>query len=84
MHSHRLSLAGASETSANQLEEHEKPYDAPMMRIFGLNKPEWPYNIIGNDRHRVNSHRETDFIVRCTVDKILSGWGAISSTKKGG
>ncbi|XP_016920161.1 multidrug resistance protein homolog 49 isoform X1 [Apis cerana] len=47
MHSHRLSLAGASETSANQLEEHEKPYDAPMMRIFGLNKPEWPYNIIG-------------------------------------
>ncbi|XP_068971412.1 multidrug resistance protein homolog 49 isoform X1 [Bombus flavifrons] len=47
MHSHRLSLAGASECSENQLEEHEKPYDAPMMRIFGLNKPEWPYNLIG-------------------------------------
>ncbi|XP_017766399.1 PREDICTED: multidrug resistance protein homolog 49 isoform X2 [Eufriesea mexicana] len=47
MHSHRLSLAGASESSANQLEEHEKPYDAPMMRIFGLNKPEWPFNLIG-------------------------------------
>ncbi|KAK1131154.1 hypothetical protein K0M31_017447 [Melipona bicolor] len=47
MHSHRLSLAGASESSVNQLEEHEKPYDAPMMRIFGLNKPEWPYNLIG-------------------------------------
>lgn len=47
MHSHRLSLAGASESSANQLEENEKPYNAPMMRIFGLNKPEWPYNIIG-------------------------------------
>ncbi|CAD1474199.1 unnamed protein product, partial [Heterotrigona itama] len=46
MHSHRLSLAGASESSVNQLEEHEKPYDAPMMRIFALNKPEWPYNLI--------------------------------------
>ncbi|CAK9804633.1 Multidrug resistance protein homolog 49 [Anthophora quadrimaculata] len=47
MHSHRLSLAGASETSVNQLEEHEKAYDVPMMRIFGLNKPEWPFNMIG-------------------------------------
>ncbi|XP_003701514.2 multi drug resistance 49 isoform X1 [Megachile rotundata] len=47
MHSHRLSLAGASESSANQLEENEKPYNAPMMRIFGLNKPEWPFNIVG-------------------------------------
>ncbi|XP_076760462.1 multi drug resistance 49 isoform X1 [Xylocopa sonorina] len=47
MHSHRLSLAGASDTSENQLEEHEKAYDAPMMRIFGLNKPEWPFNLIG-------------------------------------
>lgn len=48
MHSHRLSLAGRSDTSEEELEEHEKPYDAPMMRIFGLNKPEWPFNIIGN------------------------------------
>ncbi|XP_076620069.1 multi drug resistance 49 isoform X1 [Colletes latitarsis] len=47
MHSHRLSLAGASESSMNQLEEHEKAYDVPMMRIFGLNKPEWPFNLIG-------------------------------------
>ncbi|XP_043290091.1 multidrug resistance protein homolog 49 isoform X2 [Venturia canescens] len=47
MHSHRLSLAGGSTTSEEELEEHEKPYDAPMMRIFGLNKPEWPYNIVG-------------------------------------
>ncbi|XP_034938105.1 multidrug resistance protein homolog 49-like isoform X2 [Chelonus insularis] len=47
MHSHRLSLAGGSTTSEEELEEHEKPYDAPMMRIFGLNKPEWPFNIIG-------------------------------------
>ena len=47
MHSHRLSLAGGSQASEEELEEHEKPYDAPMMRIFGLNKPEWPYNIVG-------------------------------------
>ncbi|XP_015115150.1 multidrug resistance protein homolog 49 isoform X1 [Diachasma alloeum] len=47
MHSHRLSLAGGSTTSEEELEEHEKPYDAPTMRIFGLNKPEWPYNVIG-------------------------------------
>ncbi|XP_015603415.1 multidrug resistance protein homolog 49 isoform X2 [Cephus cinctus] len=47
MHSHRLSLAGGSEASEEELEEYEKPYDAPMMRIFGLNKPEWPFNLIG-------------------------------------
>ncbi|XP_012280547.1 multidrug resistance protein homolog 49 isoform X2 [Orussus abietinus] len=47
MHSHRLSLAGGSEASEEALEEHEKPYDAPMMRIFGLNKPEWIFNLIG-------------------------------------
>ncbi|XP_039305776.1 multidrug resistance protein homolog 49 isoform X2 [Solenopsis invicta] len=47
-HSHRLSLA-RSESSAEeeQLDEHEKPYDAPMTRIFGLNKPEWLLNVIG-------------------------------------
>ncbi|XP_043481652.1 multidrug resistance protein homolog 49-like isoform X1 [Leptopilina heterotoma] len=47
MHSHRLSLAGGSDTSEIQLEEHEKPYDAPLMRIFNLNRPEWIYNVIG-------------------------------------
>ncbi|XP_015512051.1 multidrug resistance protein homolog 49 isoform X1 [Neodiprion lecontei] len=47
MHSHRLSLAAASEGSEEELEEHEKPYEAPVMRIFGLNKPEWPFNIVG-------------------------------------
>ena len=47
MHSHRLSLAGGSDTSEGQLEEHEQPYDAPIMRIFNLNKPEWLYNVIG-------------------------------------
>lgn len=47
MHSHRLSLAGASTTSEEELDEHEKPYDAPMRRIFGLNKPEWLFNLIG-------------------------------------
>lgn len=71
MHSHRLSLAGASETSANQLEEHEKPYDAPMMRIFGLNKPEWPYNIIGNDHVTVNSRNA---ILSLEKEKG-EGWG---------
>ncbi|XP_020291871.1 multidrug resistance protein homolog 49 isoform X2 [Pseudomyrmex gracilis] len=45
-HSHRLSLA-RSESSEDELDEHEKPYDAPMTRIFSLNKPEWPYNLIG-------------------------------------
>lgn len=48
MHSHRLSLAAASDGSEEELEEHEKPYEAPLMRIFGLNKPEWPFNLIGN------------------------------------
>lgn len=52
MHSHRLSLAGGSTTSEEELEEHEKPYDAPMMRIFGLNKPEWPYNLFGEGYKR--------------------------------
>ncbi|KAK0086065.1 hypothetical protein PV325_003921 [Microctonus aethiopoides] len=48
MHSHRLSLAGGSTIGSDEeLEEHEKPYDAPMSRILGLNKPEWPYNIVG-------------------------------------
>lgn len=47
MHSHRLSLAGASTTSEEELDEHEKAYEAPMGRIFGLNKPEWPFNLIG-------------------------------------
>ncbi|KAG7198448.1 hypothetical protein KM043_005833 [Ampulex compressa] len=47
MHSHRLSLVGGSEISMDELEEHEKPYDAPMSRIFGLNKPEWHFNLIG-------------------------------------
>ncbi|KAH0550179.1 multidrug resistance protein homolog 49-like isoform X1 [Cotesia glomerata] len=47
MHSHRLSLAGASTTSEEELDEHEKPYDAPMRRIFGLNKQEWLFNLIG-------------------------------------
>ncbi|EZA49880.1 multidrug resistance protein homolog 49 isoform X2 [Ooceraea biroi] len=46
MHSHRLSLA-RSESTVEELEEHEKPYNAPMMRIFALNKPEWLYNLIG-------------------------------------
>lgn len=45
-HSHRLSLARSS--NEEELDEQEKPYDAPMMRIFGLNKPEWPLNLIGN------------------------------------
>ncbi|XP_018348574.1 PREDICTED: multidrug resistance protein homolog 49-like isoform X2 [Trachymyrmex septentrionalis] len=44
-HSHRLSLARSS--NEEELDEQEKPYDAPMMRIFGLNKPEWPLNLIG-------------------------------------
>lgn len=48
MHSHRLSLARSETTEEEELEEHEKPYEAPIMRIFGLNKPEWPYNLIGN------------------------------------
>lgn len=30
------------------MEENEKPYNAPMMRIFKLNQPEWPLNLIGN------------------------------------
>lgn len=47
MHSHRLSLAGGSTTSDDELEVHEKPYDVPMKRIFDLNKPEWPFNLIG-------------------------------------
>ncbi|KAK2584732.1 hypothetical protein KPH14_007064 [Odynerus spinipes] len=48
MHSHRLSLAGGSDAGSDAgLEEHEKPYDAPMSRILGLNKPEWPFNLIG-------------------------------------
>ncbi|XP_012236010.1 multidrug resistance protein homolog 49 isoform X2 [Linepithema humile] len=45
MHSHRLSLARSS--TSEELDEHEKPYEAPMMRIFALNKPEWPYNLVG-------------------------------------
>ncbi|XP_018059638.1 PREDICTED: multidrug resistance protein homolog 49-like isoform X2 [Atta colombica] len=45
-HSHRLSLARSS--NEEELDEQEKPYDAPMMRIFGLNKPEWPLNLIGS------------------------------------
>ncbi|XP_071641827.1 multidrug resistance protein homolog 49 isoform X1 [Temnothorax longispinosus] len=45
-HSHRLSLA-RSDSSEEDLEEYEKPYDAPMMRIFGLNRPEWPLNLTG-------------------------------------
>ncbi|XP_011684594.1 PREDICTED: multidrug resistance protein homolog 49 isoform X2 [Wasmannia auropunctata] len=44
-HSHRLSLA-RSDSSVEILEE--KPYDAPMMRIFGLNRPEWLLNLIGS------------------------------------
>lgn len=48
MHSHRLSLAAGSEDSEEELDEHEKPYEAPTMRIFGLNKPEWPFNLVGN------------------------------------
>lgn len=47
IHSHRLSLA-RSESSEEELDEHEKPYDAPLTRIFALNKPEWLYNLIGN------------------------------------
>lgn len=48
-HSHRLSLARSeSSTEEEELDENEKPYDAPMMRIFGLNKPEWSLNLIGN------------------------------------
>lgn len=47
MHSHRLSLAGGSTTSDDELEVHEKPYDVPMKRIFDLNKPEWPFNLVG-------------------------------------
>jgi hypothetical protein len=47
MHSHRLSLA-RSESTIEELEENEKPYDAPLMRIFAMNKAEWPYNLIGN------------------------------------
>ncbi|XP_014474963.1 PREDICTED: multidrug resistance protein homolog 49 isoform X2 [Dinoponera quadriceps] len=47
-HSHRLSFTERSDISENELEEHEKPYNAPIMRIFGLNKPEWPYNLIGS------------------------------------
>ncbi|KAL2727033.1 multidrug resistance protein 49 isoform X1 [Vespula squamosa] len=48
MHSHRLSLAGGSDAGSDAgLEEHEKPYDAPMSRILGLNKTEWPFNFIG-------------------------------------
>ncbi|XP_032690175.1 multidrug resistance protein homolog 49 isoform X1 [Odontomachus brunneus] len=47
VHSHRLSLSERSEMSEDELEEHEKPYNAPIMRIFGLSKPEWPYNLIG-------------------------------------
>lgn len=46
-HSHRLSLGDKSDIE-DELEEHEKPYNAPIMRIFGLNKQEWPYNLIGN------------------------------------
>lgn len=46
LHSHRLSIA-RSESSEEELEEHEKPYDAPLTRIFALNKPEWLYNLIG-------------------------------------
>ncbi|XP_050450090.1 multidrug resistance protein homolog 49 isoform X4 [Cataglyphis hispanica] len=46
LHSHRLSLA-RSESSQEELEEHEKPYDAPLTRIFALNKPEWLHNLIG-------------------------------------
>ncbi|XP_018398759.1 PREDICTED: multidrug resistance protein homolog 49 [Cyphomyrmex costatus] len=45
-HSHRLSLARSS--NEEELDEQEKPYDASMMRIFGLNKPEWPLNLIGS------------------------------------
>ncbi|EGI64783.1 PREDICTED: multidrug resistance protein homolog 49-like isoform X1 [Acromyrmex echinatior] len=45
-HSHRLSLTRSS--NEEELDEEEKPYDAPMMRIFGLNKPEWPLNLIGS------------------------------------
>lgn len=47
-HSHRLSLTRSESTVEEELEENEKPYDAPMMRIFGLNKPEWLLNLIGN------------------------------------
>jgi len=47
MHSHRLSLA-RSESTIEELEENEKPYDAPLIRIFAMNKAEWPYNLIGN------------------------------------
>ncbi|XP_011139991.1 multidrug resistance protein homolog 49 isoform X1 [Harpegnathos saltator] len=47
-HSHRLSLTGQSDATEEELEEQEKPYNAPIMRIFGLNKPEWPYNLIGS------------------------------------
>lgn len=47
LHSHRLSIA-RSESSEEELAEHEKPYDAPLTRIFALNKPEWLYNLIGN------------------------------------
>lgn len=47
-HSHRLSLARSESEEEEILDEHEKPYDAPMMRIFGLNKPEWLLNLIGN------------------------------------
>ncbi|KAL0111878.1 hypothetical protein PUN28_013228 [Cardiocondyla obscurior] len=47
-HSHRLSLARSESTDENEeLDEAEKPYNAPMMRIFGLNRPEWPLNLIG-------------------------------------
>ncbi|XP_011868087.1 PREDICTED: multidrug resistance protein homolog 49 isoform X2 [Vollenhovia emeryi] len=46
-HSHRLSLARSESSVEEELDEYDKPYDAPMMRIFGLNKPEWPLNLIG-------------------------------------
>ncbi|XP_072756399.1 multidrug resistance protein homolog 49 isoform X2 [Anoplolepis gracilipes] len=46
LHSHRLSVA-RSESSEEELGEHEKPYDAPLTRIFALNKPEWLYNLFG-------------------------------------
>lgn len=47
VHSHRLSLAGDSIDGSEIFEEHDKAFEAPLMKIFGLNKPEWVYNLIG-------------------------------------
>ena len=49
MHSHRLSLAGRSDTTDGEFEDLEKPYEASMTRILSMNKPEWPFNLIGDE-----------------------------------